>query len=181
MGNPNLLELHSFEDTIKTTSHGQVPPQMMEFQVNPELEPFLVSSTRSVVWVEHAGSRGQIRAAVRSRATLEAEIVVAIAERGTRAQWGNVQSLTTAGIQQCREHLSSYGVGPVECLAAPDTDITGVDFKELPVIEAPWVPKGAVVVLPVDRGFVGTLGLVGPSLALAWVHNASRGVGIAHQ
>ena len=50
MSNDNLLEVVSFDDTIKNTRNGRVQPQMLEFQVNPDLAPFLVSSTRAVMW-----------------------------------------------------------------------------------------------------------------------------------
>lgn len=181
MANTRLLEVVNFDDTIKATRRGRVQPQMMEFQVNPELAPFLVSSTRSVVWVEQSGSQDQVRAAIRARRGLESELIVAIADMGARADWGNVQPLTTAGIKFCRDHLKFYGLDQVECLVAPDTEVEGVDFKDLNVIQADWVPLDAVVLVPVDRGFVGTLGTLGQHKALALVHNASRGVGIAHR
>jgi hypothetical protein len=181
MANTGLLEVVNFDDTIKSTRRGRVQPQMMEFQVNPELAPFLVSSTRSVVWVEQAGSQDQVRAAVRARRGMESELIVAIAEMGARAEWGNVQPLTTAGIKACCNHLKFYGLEQVECLVAPDTNIEAIDFKDLNVIQASWVPFDAVVVVPVDRGFVGTLGTLGQHKALALIHNASRGIGIAHR
>ena len=78
-------------------------------------------------------------------------------------------------------HLKFYGLEQVECLVAPDTNIEAIDFKDLNVIQASWVPLDAVVVVPVDRGFVGTLGTLGQHKALALIHNASRGVGIAHR
>jgi len=181
MSNTNLLEVVNFDDTIKSTRRGRVQPQMMEFQVNPELAPFLVSSTRSVIWVEKAGSQEQVRAAIRARRGLEAELVGAIAELGSRADWGNIQPLTTVGVKACVDHLRFYGLEQVEVLVAPDTDVSEVDFNKLNVIEASWVPLDAVVIVPVDRGFVGTLGTLGQHKGLALIHNASRGVGIAHR
>lgn len=181
MSNTNLLEVVSFDDTIKNTRRGRVQPQMLEFQVNPELAPFLVSSTRSVLWVEKAGTSENVRAAVRARRGLEAELIGAIAEMGTRADWGNIHPLTTMGVKACADHLGFYGLDQLEVLVAPDTNIDDVDFKKLKVIEAKWVPLDAAVVVPVDRGFVGTLGTLGQHKALALIHNASRGVGIAHR
>ena len=181
MNGTNLLEVVNFDDTIKNTHKGRMTPQLLEFQVNADLAPFLVSSTRSVMWIDKAGTQDQVRAAVRDRRGLESEIIVAIAEMGARARWGNVQPLTTAGIRQLRDHLAFYELKDVECLVAPDTSLEGVDFKDLNVIEAPWVPLDAVVMIPVDRGYVGTLGTLGQNKALALVHNASRGVGVAHR
>lgn len=181
MSNSNLLDLVNFEDTLKNTPGGTIAPQLIELTVNPELAPFLVSSTRSVVWVERAGSHNQLRAAVRAKRGLESDIIVAIAERGARENWGNVHPLTTEGVQKCAEHLRFYGFDSLEVLVAPDTNVEHVDFQGLPTVKAPWVPLGAVVVVPLDRSFVGSLGVVGKLKALALVHNASRGVGIAHQ
>jgi hypothetical protein len=154
---------------------------MMEFSVNPELAPFLVSSTRSVLWVSQAGSSGNVRAAVRDRHSLEEELIVAVTEMGIRADWGNVHPLTTDGVKACVDHLDFYGVGLVEAFVAPDTDVSEVDFKGLTCTQAEWVPKDSVVVVPIDRGFVGTLGTVGPHKAVALIHNASRGIGIAYR
>ena len=181
MSNSNLLEIISFDDTIKTTRRGRVQPQMMEFQVNPELAPFLVSSTRSVLWVDKAGSSENVRAAVRARRGLEADLIAAIAEMGTRVEWGNVHPLTTMGVKACVDHLRFYGLDQLEVLVAPDTDIEDVDFKKLKILEASWLPLDVAVLVPVDRGFVGTLGTLGQHKALALIHNASRGVGIAHR
>jgi hypothetical protein len=179
MSNTNLLEVVNFDDTIKNTRRGRVQPQMMEFQVNAELAPFLVSSTRSVLWVEKAGSSGNVRAAIRARRGLEADLVVAIVEMSQRCEWGNAQPLTTMGIKNCVDHLQFYGLEQVEVLVADDTDISGIDFKNLKVIHANWVPVDAAVVVPVDRGFVGTLGTLGQHKALALIHNASRGMAVA--
>ena len=181
MSNTNLLEIVNFDDTIKQTRRGRIQPQMMEFQVNPELAPFLVSSTRSVMWVDKAGTSENVRAAIRARRGLEAELVGAIADMGTRVEWGNIHPLTTMGVKACADHLQFYGLDQIEVLVAPDTDIEGVDFKKLKVIEAKWMPLDAVALVPVDRGFVGTLGTLGTQKALALIHNASRGVGIAHR
>jgi len=64
---------------------------------------------------------------------------------------------------------------------AEDTDVTGIDFKKLHVVKASWVPVDAVVLVPVDRGFVGTLGTLGTHKAVALVHNASRGMAVAYR
>jgi len=181
MSNDNLLEIVSFDDTIKTTRNGRVPPQMLEFQVNPDLAPFLVSSTRAVLWVEKSGSSDNIRAAVRARRGLYAELVGAVVEMSIRADWGNTQPLTTAGIKSCADHLKFYGLEKIEALVAEDTDVSKVDFKKIHVVKAKWVPLDAVVLVPVDRGFVGTLGTLGTHKAVALIHNASRGMAVAYR
>lgn len=174
-----LFELVSYDNTVRRGRRGTtVVPQLMEFPVNAELAPFLVSSSRAVTWVQKASKEGLVRAAVRPRAGLEAETVAAIAEMGPTLQWGNVHSLTTAGVEACVAHLNSYGLAELEMLVSPLTDLEGIEVKA-PRVAAPWMPVNAAVLVPVDRSFVGTLGSVGPDRAVLVVHNASRGVAVA--
>jgi hypothetical protein len=178
--NGSLLEIVNFDSTVKQTRRGAAPPLMMEFQVNAELAPFLVSSTRSVQWVSNTSQTGTIRAAVRKRQNLESEIVSAVVRLGLEAEWGNVHELTTEGVQRCVDHVASYDLSPLEILVAPDTDLTGIEMPAgVTANHAPWVPLDAVVVVPVDRGFVGTIGTIGKHKAVAVVHNAARSIAVA--
>jgi hypothetical protein len=175
-----LLEVANFDATVKQTRRGASPPLMMEFQVNPELAPFLVSSTRSVQWVAGASGTGMLRAAVRKRQGIESDVVGAILQMGREAEWGNVHPLDSEGVRRCVEHVAYYDLAPVEILVASDTDLDGVSLPEgVNVLHAEWLPRDVLVVVPVDRGFVGTMGTIGKHKAVAVVHNASRGVGVA--
>ena len=178
--NPSLLEIVNFDSTMKQTQRGAAAPLMMEFQVNPDLAPYLVSSPRAVLWVPNTSQTGTLRAAVRKRQGIESEVVAAIVQMGQESKWGNVHELTSDGVKKCVEHLVSYDLAPVEILVAEDTDLEGVEMPEgVVVVAAPWMPQGAVAVVPVDRGFVGTLGTIGKHKAVAVVHNPSRGIAIA--
>ena len=179
--NPNILEVVNFDETIKKNSQGSRLPEMMEFQVNPDLAPYLVSSTRSVLWVDHASKSNMIRAAVRKRQGLQKEMIAAVADAGTRSEWGNVHPLTDEGLQACVDHLIYYELESIEVLVNPDTDLEGLDFGERTPIEAPWMPQDAVVFVPADRSFVGMMGTMGQHKALALIHNASRGIAVAHR
>jgi hypothetical protein len=154
-------------------------PQMMEYPVNPELGPFLVSSTRSVLWVDRVSRDSRVRAAVRARRGIEQDVLAAIIEMGTRAEWGNIHPLTSGGVAECVKHLNAYGLEELECLVSASTSLEGVAIGNLPMTVVEWMPKDCLVVLPLDRGFVGTMGLVSDQEAMVVVHNASRGVAIA--
>jgi hypothetical protein len=178
--NASLLEIVNFDGTIKQTRRGAAAPLLMEFQVNPDLSPYLVSSTRSVQWVGSCSQNGTIRAAVRKRDHIESDVVGAVVEMGQRAEWGNVHPLTTEGVAACVDHVSYYELGPVELLTSPDTDLKGVEFPGgAPLVRSEWVPLDAVVAVPVDRGFVGTVGTIGRHKAVCVVHNPSRGIAVA--
>lgn len=180
MGMSNLLEVVNFDNTIKQTRRGRRTPLMMEFSVNPELAPFLVSSTRSVQWVPQASESGHVKAAIRKRQGIESEIVSAILHQGTESGWGNVHPLTTEGVRACTEHLSYYGLTEMVLLVAPDTDLSAVSLPNtVPRVSAPWMPLDALVIVPAERGFLGTLGTLGKHKAVVVVHNASRGAAVA--
>lgn len=176
----SLLEVVSFDATVKQSRRGPRVPLLMEFSVRAELAPFLVSSTTSVQWVTHVSESGHVRAAVRKRQGLEAEIVTAILHMGQEAQWGNVHPLSTEGVRACVEHLSYYGLAQVQALVASDTDLTDLELPQgLERVEAGWMPQGALAVVPADRSFLGTLGTLGNHKAVAVVHNPSRGAAVA--
>jgi len=176
----SLLEIVNFDSTVKQTRRGAAAPLMMEFQVNAELAPFLVSSTRSVQWVNSTSETGTIRAAIRKRHGIESEIIAAIVDAGQQAGWGNVHDLTSEGVLKCLEHVASYELAPLEILVAEDTNLEGVEIpKDVGVVTASWMPQNALAVVPVDRGFVGTLGTIGKHKAVCVLHNPSRGIAVA--
>ena len=174
--NPNLL------DVVALKPQGEAGRSLtLEYlQVNPELAPFLVSSTRSVVWVHHASKENTVRAAVRKRQGIEAELVAAVIQMGQETGWGNVHELTTEGVQACVGHLRDYHDEPLEILISPDTDLEGIDIPtNVPKTEADWIPTECLVVVPMDRANLGTLWVIGRHKVAALVHNVARGIAVA--
>jgi len=174
--NPNLL------DIVALAPRGDVGRgvTLEELQVNPELAPFLISSTRSVMWVPHASRENTVRAGIRKREGIEAELVAAVIDLGQEAQWGNVHELTTEGVKACVDHVRDYLEGPFEIIVSADTDLEGISLPEdIQRTEAQWIPTECLVVVPVDRANLGTLWVVGHQKVAALVHNASRGMAVA--
>lgn len=168
-------------NVVRTDSFGPRKgsvPLMVEFRVNPETSPFLVSSSRSFVWVTPRADR--LRSAIRpldgdGMDGVFQNLVTAIADAGFHGKWGNVHPYTPAGLTAAKSHLSDYDLGEVEVLAHPDTDLTalGLEFTT----RARWVPTGWAVVLPTDRDFVGFT-VVSGDRYLVVVHNSSRAVAV---
>jgi hypothetical protein len=166
---------------IRTDSFGPRKgsvPLMVEFKVNPETAPFLVSSTRSFVWVTPRQDR--LRSAIRPIDGDGVEgvfryIVTTIADTGAGGKWGNVHPYTPVGLASAKAHLSYYDLAEVDILAHPDTDVTplGMDV----CVRAKWVPEGWVVVLPTDREFVGFM-VVSGDRYLVVSHNPARAVAV---
>lgn len=176
----DLLQVLEFNPRHRRTT----PLLMMEFEVNPDTAPFLVTGTRTLQWVTPRGPR--LRAAVRPfkhREDLYREIVAEVGETGAEADWGNVQPFTPEGLLLAINHVRFYGLIELEILAHPQTDLTAFKVSEgrvagYQVHHVPWLDPQTLLVLPVDRAFVGFLALCGEGRVLAVVHNASRGLGL---
>lgn len=174
--NPNLLDITALSPRGQST----MGLTLEDLPVNRELAPFLVSSTRSVTWVPYASKNNTVRAGIRSRENIEAELVAAVVLMGQEAQWGNIQPLTTEGIQACIAHLREYLDAPVEIIVSAETDLDEVELPEgMAVTTARWAPLNCAIVVPVDRTYLGTLWVIGRERVAALVHNASRGMAVA--
>jgi len=156
-------------------------PLLMEFKINPETAPFLVSSTTSVLWVRRPHA-GRVRAAIRDvgKDVLYREIVEEVFHMGTEAQWGNAVPFTPAGILQGVEHLRFYNITEIEILTSdvlpwelPET------VEDIRVEKVPWIPDGMALIVPVERDFLGTLWFLDSDRLLAVVHNSSRALVVA--
>lgn len=168
-------------NVVRTDSFGPRKgsvPLMVEFRVNPETAPFLVSSTRSFVWV--TPKQDKLRTAIRSLDETGIEgvfqtLITNIAETGADGKWGNTHPFTPAGLKAAHAHLSYYDLAEVEVLAHPETDVEplGLDV----CLRATWVPVGWALVLPLDRDFVGFI-VVSGDRYLVVVHNSSRAVAV---
>lgn len=155
-------------------------PLMVEFRVNPETAPFLVSSTRSFVWVTPRTDR--LRAAIRvvdgdGIGGVFRDIVTRVAEAGADGKWGNVHPFTPEGVSAARAHLTYYDMSDTGIVAHPGTDVSTLGVDDDAVERASWVPDGWAVVLPTDREFVGFL-VVSDDRYLTVVHNSSRAVAV---
>lgn len=178
----DLLHLVKFEQADLRKEH---IPLLMEFQVNPETAPYLVSSSASVMWIRRAHGE-RVRAAVREVdiPTYSRAVVTEVFHMGQQTQWGNTTELSLEGVEACVAHLQSYGLDKVVILTHPKVPWGnwGVDIAEpwedKDIIEASWLPGGMVVVVPEDRGFLGTIWRVGDDRLLSVVHNASRGMAV---
>lgn len=183
----DLLRIHSLSPGAKGT------PLWMEFSVNMETGPFLVSSTRATMWITPRVPK--VRAAFR-RVNADdyfKEVVSAVADLGREAKWGNVQPFTPEGLLQAVAHLRSYDLNDLEVLAHPETDwgllnpirneIDGDIIRTVlgfPVEDASWLDKDTVVVVPQNKDYVGFLIHYGDR-GVSVVHNACRGIAICRR
>jgi len=166
-------------------------PVALEFPVDAESAPYIVTSSESIVWVPEALSGDLVRAAIRvgvkNLGMLYRDIVLEIAKVGTEKEWGNVHPLTVEGVQGALEHLRYYDLGDAELLAHPATMkkedpnawYRHPTLSEISVRAAAWLPPGIVVAVPLDRAFVGFVSLVGIGSVVSVVHNPSRGIAVA--
>ena len=163
-------------------------PLILEFTVDAATAPYLVSSSKGLMWIEepHPGSTEPIiKAAVRKNVTLSASFwgaSKAIFAMAKERQWGSAQPYTEAGLRAAMDHVGSYGLGAVEILVSPslegtvrpqwliERNLIGENLR----VEA-WIPDNCAIVVPVDREYLGMLVRLSPSATAMAIHNSSRG------
>jgi len=169
-------------------------PLMVDVPVNPALAPFLVSSTKGVMWIEDVHPGNVVKAAVRditSPGEFFQEVLMAVVARGARDQWGSIHPFSEDGVRAAINHLEFYGLEDIELLVPRTRGEKNKDGAHerpawlcdesfhVPIRPSSWVPDNCVVVVPVDRDFLGTLAHFTPRQVMAVVHNPCRGIAIA--
>lgn len=164
-------------EEIRFPLKGSRAPFLMEIPVSPESAPYLVTGTRSLLWIE-APRNGVIRSGIRSGSPDPAfyrALVGEISSQGGKRGWGNSFPSTTAGMGKAVEYLRGYGFEESVLLVSPGSKIkppSGVE--KVPVS---WISSGSVLV-PKDRSYLGVLGFLGDKNWTAVVHNPSRGMAV---
>lgn len=160
-------------------------PLMVEFQVNADSAPYLVSSSGGVMWIDAplSGDRGpMIRGAVRrdiAPGDLFWQTSKAIFERAQQDKWGSACPYTGQGLTDAIEHVASYDLGPVDILVGPSKEtrpkwITDREVGERLRVSS-WVPPECLIVVPANRDFLGMLVHLSAKDIVMAVHNPSRG------
>jgi hypothetical protein len=142
---------------------------------DPDAGPFLITSSKNLLWVERAFDSGFLRLAVREvpLGELSRSMVEEIAVQGELRGWGNVHPATPAGVKAGVEHLIYYGLPELTLLYGEEFDIgVAPDMARSP---ADWLPPTWAIMVP-DRSYVGTAYTFGQHHVGALVHNPSRGV-----
>lgn len=142
--------------------------------------PFLVTSSKDLIWVSKVFPNGMVRVAVQKNTTLSSlfrEMVIAVAKRSQVEGWGSVSDPTQEGVRAVIDHLAEYDLIDIEVLCGAGFD-SSIIPEDVPRGEVEWVPDDWAIILPRDRAFVGiTFDFEAGQLG-AVLHNASRGVGI---
>lgn len=142
---------------------------------DPEAGPFLVTSSKDVLWVERAFHGGFLRIAVRQVSLFDVyrQIIGATVDKGLERSWGNVLPATKEGIVEGLAYLSYFDLPDTMLLYGEDFDI-GL-APELERVPADWLPPTWGVLVPA-REYVGTAYLFGGGNIGALAHNPSRGI-----
>ncbi len=171
--NPNLLSIVNY-------AAGRIPIMLDGVPVPEESAPFLITSSKDLLWVERAFGGGFLRLGVRdcTLGDLFCSMVRSIADEGSERGWGNVLPATKDGLLNGLAHLHSYGLSDASLLYGGDFDISIA--ASVPRIPADWMPPTWAVLVP-SREYVGTAFQFGKGNVGAVVHNASRGVVVLQQ
>ena len=183
----NLLQIVRSKADVTKTKKGMTP-LILEFQVDPQTAPYLVSSSKGVLWIDEPfkGDPPFIKAAVRKGVTpgdIFQAASKAIFEKATEMQWGSAQPFTEVGLTAAIDHVASYSVGSLNILVSGKPILEGRTLpswlrdRELGenLRSADWVPENCAIVIPSDRSFLGMLVHLTPLTTVMAIHNASRG------
>ena len=153
-------------------------PLAVEFQVNSDLHPYLVTAAgrSKFIWLPQSRG-GMIRAAFRKsgREDLYIDIVKEIRICSEERGWGNVFPMSQSGISEAIERLEYYDFDEVDLLVPPGGIDIG-DAKGIKQVESSWVPVGMAVLVPRNRGCLGFVADMEDGNFLSVVHNPSRSI-----
>lgn len=159
---------------------GERIPLMMEVPVSRDLDgPFLLCSSKSLLWVEKAFPNSMVRTAVRvaNRSELFAIAIQWLMQRAADREWGSVQPSTKDGVIAAFSHLADYDLIDTEVVHGDGFDTTLIP-EDVSCTQASWMPVGWAAVLPSDRSFLGTLFEYDGDQYGMVIHNAPRGIAI---
>jgi len=176
----NLLHLTKMKLPKKGT------PLALECEVSPDTAPYLVTSSKGLVWVPQTSADGTIKAAVRLKTQPEQfflDVVEAVHKAGQHWEWGNVLPMTPEGLEEAITHVEEYELGEIEILVPPSVEGEPSPGMEIatklnkPHRPTSWLPRDLAVIVPKDRTFVGSVYRIGKDI-VGVVHNAARGLAI---
>jgi len=164
-----------------TKREGKKSPLLIEIPLPSELDgPFLVTSSKSLLWVENKFATGVVRAAVR-KVPLEflwRDMLKAVRERSQNSEWGSVLPCTKDGLSSAITYLAEFDLKDVEILSGSNAPEFLSEETGLSVRESSWVPEGWVVLVPQNKAYLGTSLDFGDGQWAVVLHNASRAVAI---
>lgn len=160
-------------------------PLAAEMPVDPQTAPYLVTTTKSLLW-HPKDFNGKVRAAMRTDnlELLYAEVVKEICATSVEAKWGSIFPHTLDGISQAIAYVKEYDIPEVEILASEgklDTllgEVTKWDGAD--IVRVSYLPFRTIIVVPKDRAYLGIAMQPGDfDRRLLLVHNPSRGMAVA--
>lgn len=157
---------------------------LVECQVSVDTAPYLVTSSKGLLWVDEPHPGGVVKAALRESTLdqLYVEMLEALRKADSHLEWGNTHPLTEDGLAQAVAYVAYYGLGPLELLVPINDPEVKTLCSPLGLATRPssWVPARTVVVVPKDRTYVGSAWRVGPKQVAGILHNPARGIGMAY-
>ena len=153
-------------------------PLMIELPVDPTIAPYLVSTTKSFLWLVQPLRDNKLRVAIRKENLdqLFGEVVQNIYEMGLENSWENSYTLSKDGVQKAIEYLQYYGIKEIEILCGESDPLSlGSRYGKYSVTKVSWL-SDCYVAIPKDRSYFGSLTDFGSDNYAILIHNPSRGI-----
>lgn len=153
-------------------------PLMIELSVDPTIAPYLVTTTKSFLWLLQPLRDNKLRVAIRKESLdqLFGEVVQNIYEMGVENSWENSYSLSKEGLQKAISYLQYYGIKEIDILCGESDPLSlGSHFGKHSVVKVSWL-SDCYVAIPKDRSYFGSLTDFGSDNYAILIHNPSRGI-----
>lgn len=164
---------YQFLHTVKIPTKGKAMVGRIEVPVAQETAPYLVTTSKKLMWVEEA-PQGVLYAAIRtdSRLKIYQDIVEMTFSRSKDSQWENIFPLSADGLSKAIEHMKFYGIEDVQILLTKSTSC--IKHPQVKIVS--WMPENQALLVPKNPEYLGTSFVFGHKNYAMAVHNPSRGM-----
>ena len=163
----------------------QRTPLAAEMSVEPELAPYLVTTTRSLMW-HNKDFDGKVRAAFRVGGLhdIYKDILSEIVVTSRSAGWESCFDYSLQGLASALQYVNTHGLPKeLEVLAPPDeidSLLHGVTrWNGLPINRVDYLPPNTLAIIPKDKSYFGIALRRGDTERyLVLIHNPSRAIAL---
>lgn len=146
-------------------------------QAPPENSPYLVSSTKDLVWIDTTRTKARLRSAWRTIEDFDvfyAQVVSKIYEAAKENLWGNINELSEEGLIKSFDYLKSYDFTEFEVYTSTEIPFLK-ESEKVKVTKISYLPENFLLITPQDKECTGILMSNLRDQHNLIVHNAARG------
>lgn len=146
-------------------------------QAPPENSPYLVSSTKDLIWIDTTRTKSRLRSAWRVIEDFDvfyAQVVSKIYDHAKKNLWGNINDFSEEGLNKGFDYLRSYEFTDLEVFTSTEASFLK-ESEKIKITKVSYLPNNFFLITPQDKEFTGILMSNLREQHNLIVHNAARG------